>query len=274
MYEAFYGLRKKPFSILPDPDLIYWGRLHKMAFAMLEFGVVNQAGFVVITGEIGSGKTTLVRHLLRRISGSATTGVISNTPQGRDELLRWIMLSFDQPTDGDFVTVFKRFQDFLAQQHRQQRSTILIIDEAQNLGLLALEELRMLWNINVDGEQVLQLILVGQPQLRDLLRQPELEQFAQRVSVDFHLKPLSEAEVGDYVDFRLRAVGARRRIFEEGASALVAQASRGVPRVINILCDTAMVYGFSTGSDVVTRDLVAEVIADKKSFGIFPIGVT
>jgi type II secretory pathway predicted ATPase ExeA len=271
MYEAFYGLHKKPFSILPDPNLIYWGRLHKMAFAMLEFGVVNQAGFVVITGEIGSGKTTLVRHLLHRFDEAVTTGLISNTPRGRDELLRWIMLSFHQPTEGDFLSLFQRFQVFLLEQARHQRSTILIIDEAQNLGIDALEELRMLWNINVDGHQILQLILVGQPQLRDLLRTPQLEQFAQRVSVDFHLRPLTESEVADYIYFRLAAVGARRRIFHPDACTLVAQASRGVPRVINILCDTAMVYGFSTGAAVITEELVSEVIADKQTFGVFPV---
>jgi type II secretory pathway predicted ATPase ExeA len=271
MYEAFYGLHKKPFSILPDPNLIYWGRLHKMAFAMLEFGVVNQAGFVVITGEIGSGKTTLVRHLLHRFDETVTRGLISNTPRGRDELLRWIMLSFHQPTEGDFLSLFQRFQVFLLEQARQQRATILIIDEAQNLGIDALEELRMLWNINVDGHQVLQLILVGQPQLRDLLRTPQLEQFAQRVSVDFHLRPLSEPEVADYINFRLSAVGARRRIFRAEACTLVAQASRGVPRVINILCDTALVYGFSTGAEVITDEIVAEVIADKQTFGVFPV---
>src|SRR5215204_758451 len=116
MYLSYYGLRERPFSIVPSPNLIYWGRMHRMAFAMLEFGVANQAGFTLITGEIGSGKTTLVRHLLSKIQQNVTTGVITNTPYGRDEMLRWIMMSFGQPTEGDFLLVFKRFHDFLVEQ--------------------------------------------------------------------------------------------------------------------------------------------------------------
>ena len=119
MYEAFYGLREKPFSILPDPDLIYWGRTHRMAFAMLEFGVMNNAGFTVITGEIGSGKTTLVRYLLRRLDPKIKVGLISNTPHGRDELLRWIMMSLDQPFEGDYPALFRRFHNFSMRNMRQ-----------------------------------------------------------------------------------------------------------------------------------------------------------
>src|SRR5665213_2517877 len=118
MYESYYGLREKPFSILPDPDLIYWGRIHRMPFAMLEFGVMNNAGFTVITGEVGSGKTTLVRHLLKRINSTAiNVGLISNTPTGREELLQWIMVSFDQPFEGPTPTILRNFQDFLRAQH-------------------------------------------------------------------------------------------------------------------------------------------------------------
>jgi len=272
MYLSYYGLRERPFSILPDPNLIYWGRIHRMAFAMLEFGVVHQAGFTVITGEIGSGKTTLVHHLLRRFGRDVTTGLISNTPHGREELLRWIMLSLGQPIDGEFLAVFKRFHDFLREQSRAQRRTVLIIDEAQNLGLEALEELRMLSNINSGNVQILQLILVGQPQLRDQLRDPCLVQFAQRVSVDFHLNSLDGAEVANYIHFRMAAAGATRPIFADEACALVARTSGGIPRVINILCDTALVYGFSAQAETITAELVASVLGDKQTFGIFPVG--
>src|SRR6476660_9405393 len=260
MYEAFYQLREKPFSILPDPDLIYWGKMHSMAFTMLEFGVMNNAGFTVITGEIGSGKTTLVRHLLKKVSPAITIGLISNTPQGREELLQWILMSLGQPTDGNIGVLLKRFPDFLYSQFKKRHRTILIVDEAQNLGEDALESLRMLSNINVDKFQFLQLILIGQPQLKDLLCKPQLVQFAQRVSSDFHLKPLPQADVAKYIGFRLAAVGSRVNLFTDDACKMIAKASHGVPRVINILCDTALVYGYSTGSKRIDSELMELVI--------------
>jgi type II secretory pathway predicted ATPase ExeA len=270
MYEAYYQLREKPFSILPDPDLIYWGRMHTMAFTMLEFGVMNNAGFTVITGEIGSGKTTLLRYLLRRISPSVTVGLISSSPQGRHELLQMILMSLEQSFEGDYPILFKRLQDFLYGQFANGRRTILIIDEAQNLEPEALEHLRMLSNINADKFQILQLILVGQPQLREVLMAPKLHQFAQRISSDFHLSPLDSKEVAKYIDFRLEAVGARRVLFSEEACALIAIASGGIPRMINVLCDTALVYGFAGERKIVGQDTVREVIADKQQHSMFP----
>jgi general secretion pathway protein A len=271
MYEAFYHLREKPFSILPDPDLIYWGKMHSMAFTMLEFGVMNNAGFTVITGEIGSGKTTLVRHLLKKISPQITVGLISNSPQGRQELLQWILMSLGQPFEGDYPRLFKQLQDYLYGQYANGRRTILIIDEAQNLEPEALEHLRMISNINADKFQILQLILVGQPQLRDLLLAPKLHQFAQRISSDFHLRPLDEREVGNYIAFRLQAVGSPRPLFTKEACALIATASGGIPRMINVLCDTALVYGFANDQKVVSDQLVQDVIADKQQYSIFPV---
>lgn len=271
MYEAFYGLREKPFSILPDPDLIYWGWMHSMAFTLLEYGVMNDASFTVITGEIGSGKTTLVRHLLKKISPRMTTGLISNSPQSRIELLQWVLLSLDQPFDGEYPALFKRLQDFLHGQYAGGRRTILIIDEAQNLGSDALEHLRMLSNINADKHQILQLILVGQPQLRDMLLAPQLHQFAQRISSDFHLRPLSADEVPKYIHFRLQAVGARPPLFTEEACALIAGASGGIPRMINILCDTSLVYGFASGSRTISGAMIEDVIADKRRYSILPV---
>jgi general secretion pathway protein A len=271
MYEAYYGLREKPFSILPDPDLIFWGRTHRMAFAMLEFGVLNNAGFSVITGEIGSGKTTLVRYLLKKIDPRIiNVGLIANTPQGRDELFQWILASMNLPFEGTTLALLRNFQEFLYAEHAQGRRTILIIDEAQNLSEETLEALRMLSNINVDKRQFLQLMLVGQPQLKDILSRPQLLQFAQRVSADFHLKPLAPDEVAQYIGFRLQAVGSRIHLFSHEACKLIAEVSLGIPRVINILCDTALVYGFATNTNQINAKLVGEVIADKRNFGIFP----
>ena len=272
MYESYYGLREKPFSILPDPDLIFWGQTHRMAFAMLEFGMMNNAGFTVITGEIGSGKTTLVRHLLKKIDSDVMkVGLISNTPQGKEELLQWIMMSLDQPCEGTPATLFKNFQDFLRVQGKNGHRTVLIIDEAQNLDEGTLESLRMLSNINVDKQQFLQLILIGQPQLKDILCKPHLMQFAQRVSSDFHLKALAPHEVAQYIGFRLSAVGSRVHLFSLDACTMIGEASHGIPRIINILCDTALVYGFATRADQITTKLVGDVIEDKRKYGIFPM---
>jgi type II secretory pathway predicted ATPase ExeA len=274
MYEAYYGLREKPFSILPDPDLIYWGQNHRLAFAMLEFGVMNRAGFTVITGEIGSGKTTLLRHLLRRLDPKIAVGLISNTPQRQERLLDWVMMSFNQPTEQSYPALFRRFQQFLYHEYIKGRPTILIVDEAQNLGLEALEELRMLSNINADKNQILQIILVGQPQLKDMLRSPQLLQFAQRVSSDFHLKALSAAEVTEYIDYRLSAVGSQDQLFSDQACDIIAKVSRGIPRTINILCDTALVYGFAVGAQRIDAELVTSVIENKTQFGVLPLAAS
>ncbi len=271
MYEAYYGLREKPFSILPDPEMIYWGQNHRLAFAMLEFGVMNSAGFTVITGEIGCGKTTLLRYLLRRLDSHIAVGLISNTPRGKAELLQWVMMSLNQPFEDSYPTLFKRFQQFLYDQYARGRRTILIVDEAQNLELDALEELRMLSNINADKDQYLQIILIGQPQLKDMLRTPQLLQFAQRVSSDFHLKPLDPSEVGEYIRYRLKAAGAELQLFTEEACQSIAHASGGIPRTINILCDTALVYGYAAETDAITSELVAMVIENKSQYGVLPL---
>jgi general secretion pathway protein A len=271
MYEGYYGLREKPFSILPDPDLIYWGTNHRLAFAMLEFGIMNNAGFTVITGEIGCGKTTILRYLLRNLDDRIAVGLISNTAKGKAELLQWVMMSLDQPFEGSYVALFQRLQQFLKNQYSRGGHTVLIVDEAQNLGVEALEELRMLSNINADKHQYLQIILIGQPQLKDLLRSPELVQFAQRVSSDFHLKPLSPNEVANYISYRLKAAGSSSELFSEEACQAIAHASQGIPRTINILCDTALVYGFATSARTITRELVALVIENKSQYGVLPL---
>jgi general secretion pathway protein A len=271
MYEAYYGLREKPFSILPDPEMIYWGQNHRLALAMLEFGVMNNAGFTVITGEVGSGKTTLLRYLLQRLDPHIAVGLISNTSPGKAELLQWVMMSLNQPFEESYPTLFKRFQKVLYEQYAKGRRTIIIVDEAQNLELGALEELRMLSNINADKDQYLQIILSGQPQLKDMLRTPQMLQFAQRVSSDFHLKPLNPNEVTEYIGYRLKAAGAQFPIFTEGACQTISQASQGIPRTINILCDTALVYGFAAAVDTITAELVAMVIENKSQYGVLPL---
>jgi len=274
MYEAHYGLREKPFSILPDPDMIYWGQNHRLAFAMLEFGIMNNAGFTVITGEIGCGKTTLLRYLLRHLNSHMTVGLISSTPNGNATLLQWVSMALNLPFEDTYPGLFRRLQQFLHDQYARGRRTVLIVDEAQNLGAEALEELRMLSNINADKDQYLQIILIGQPQLKDLLRSPRLLQFAQRVSSDFHLKPLSLNEVSDYINYRLEAAGSKAQLFSPDASEAIARASQGIPRTINILCDTALVYGFATSASFINADLVKMVIENKSQYGVLPLALT
>lgn len=271
MYEEFYGLKSKPFSIQPDPDFIYWGRTHSLAYAMLEYGVMNHAGFTVITGEIGCGKTTLIRHLLNRLEEEYTVGLVSNIQGGN--LLQWVLSAFDQPYDNTSeVALHDQLQRFLIEQYSNGRRTILIVDEAQNLGQKLLEQLRLLSNINSDNDQLLQLILVGQPQLKTLLQSPELAQFAQRVASDFHLISLSQADVKEYVIHRLEVAGRHDDLFTDLACERIFEASRGVPRIINILCDTCMVYGYAQMADQIDSGVVDEVILDKREHGVFKLG--
>lgn len=269
MYEAFYGLKEKPFSIQPDPDFLFMGRRHALAYTMLEYGVRNRAGFSVICGEIGCGKTTLIRHLLNSLGVDVTVGLVYNTHRDIADLLEWIMLAFGQPYEGmSAVARYDAFQRFLIAEYVAGRRTILIVDEAQNLNAPALESLRMLSNINADKDQLLQVILVGQPQLRDLLKLPELHQFAQRVAVDFFIPPLSEEEVSRYVAHRLHVAGRERPLFEPEAVARIAEVTRGVPRTINVLCDTTLVYGFASEASSIGLPLVEEVLADRQQYGV------
>ncbi len=243
-----------------------------MAFAMLEYGIMNRAGFTVITGEIGCGKTTLIRHLLNKLDDNVTVGLVSNTQENNGELLQWVLMAFGQPfEDKAHVALYDQLHKFLIDEYGKGHRTILIIDEAQNLGPKSLEELRMLSNINADKDQLLQLVLVGQPQLKDLLQRPELVQFAQRIASDFHLRTLSKEEVENYIHHRIKVAGCDRQIFSSAACGKVSDACRGIPRLINIICDTALVYGFSSNEMEIPEKTVDDVIRDKSEYGIFSL---
>ena len=225
MYEEFYGLSERPFMTLPDPSFLYWSEGHQMAFAVLRYGIISRAPVTVMTGAVGAGKTTLLRRLLAEIPGDITVGLISNMMAGRGELLHWVSLAFDLPFTGTepHVVLLRQFQDFVIRRYAEGRRVVLIVDEAQNLSLEQIEELRLLSNINADKDELLQLILVGQPKLRELVNHPELVQFAQRISADFDLTPLSTAETVAYIDRRLDVAGASWKIFPD-------EISRGDPR--------------------------------------------
>jgi general secretion pathway protein A len=263
MYEAFYSLREKPFVLHPDPYFMYWSEEHKRAYAMLEYGIMNNVGFTVITGEIGSGKTSTLRHLLEQIDQSVTVGLLTNTRFGQNELLQWIMMAFGQEFDGrSHVRLFSDFQKFLIDSYGRGKRVILIVDEAQNLEPPTLEELRMLSNINADGLQLLQTILLGQPQLRDILRDASLVQFSQRIGSDYHIKPLTLPDAERYIHHRTAVAGAQAKIFSPEAAHVIAVKSKGIPRIINLLCDGALVYGFAIGQKLVTAEIADSVIND------------
>ncbi|MCB2017489.1 MAG: AAA family ATPase [Hydrogenophaga sp.] len=269
MYENFYGLKEKPFSIQPDPDFLFMGKRHALAYSMLQYAVINRAGFTVICGEIGCGKTTLIRRLLKELGDNVSVGLLTNTHPDLADLTEWIMLAFDQPYDGlSTVARYDAFQRFLISEYGKNRRVVLIVDEAQNLSVPAMESLRMLSNINADKDQLLQMILVGQPQLRDLLRRPELHQFAQRVAVDFFIPPLNSVEVADYIAHRLKIAGRDRPLFTPYATAKIAKAAHGIPRSINVLCEMALVYGFASEASPIDVQVIDEVLRDRSEYGV------
>jgi len=271
MYEEFYGLSERPFSIQPDPDFLYLTRRHSLAYSMMEYSVHNRAALSVICGEIGCGKTTLIQHLLNQLGKDVTVGLINNTHRDIANLLEWIMLSFGLPYDDTSqVARYAKFQQFLIAEYAAGRRVLLIVDEAQNLTPEALESLRMLSNINAGKDQLLQIMLVGQPQLKELLQRPELRQVAQRVSAHFFIPPLDPPEVERYIRARLKHVGREAPLFTLKACMRIAEASKGVPRRINILCDTALVYGFSAGLEWIDDELIEEVLKDQLEFGALP----
>jgi type II secretory pathway predicted ATPase ExeA len=271
MYESYYKLSEKPFTLLPDAGFLFLSNKHRMALTLLEYGLMNQAGFTVISGDIGTGKTTLIRHLLDHMDREHTVGLISNTHRSFGELLQWILLAFNlEHTNLDKVEMYRRFVDFIIDEYAHNRRVVLIVDEAQNMAAETLEELRMLSNVNADKDQALQVILVGQRELRDTLRRPDMVQFAQRISVDYHLEPLSEEETVGYIRHRLEIAGGNPQLFQEDACRAVYRYSNGVPRLINLLCDTSLVYGYAEQQEQIDITLVTDVAREKQQGGIFP----
>ncbi len=272
MYEVFYGLRTRPFSILPDPGYLYFSRRHRVALGLLEYGLQQSVGFSVITGAIGTGKTTLVRHLLGRTADRLSVGLISNLQAGASGLLPRVLFAFGLDTSATSdIGQFQVFSRFLEEQIARERRAVLIIDEAQNISLGALEELRLLSNVNADVP-VLQIILAGQPGLKEKLRHPELEQLAQRVVVDYQLEPLGRDDTGRYIAHRVQVAGGDANIlFDESAREAVYRCTLGVPRLINVVCETALVYGFADQKPGINAEIVNDVAEDRRRGGILPM---
>ncbi|MEM0945186.1 MAG: AAA family ATPase, partial [Pseudomonadota bacterium] len=270
MYEEFYGITERPFQVVPDPSFMFWSEAHLMAFTMLRYGVMSASPLTVITGEVGAGKTTLLRQLLEEFPKELVAGLISNLQANRGELLEWALMAFDQPFKGmSHVERFDAFQKFVIEQYASGKQVTLIVDEAQNLGVDQLEELRMLSNINAEKDQLLQIILVGQPELREILGRQEMRQFSQRITSDFHLEPLKGYEVRGYIERRLAVAGAEWEVFPQETCDLIYRATRGVPRLINVLCDLCLVYGFASDRRVIDPDILRELMSSTERNGIF-----
>jgi putative secretion ATPase (PEP-CTERM system associated) len=265
MYEAFYGLNSKPFQLNPDPNFYFASKQHRRAKAYLEYGVSRNEGFIVITGEIGAGKTMVLRSLIEGLHGSnVITGHLVTTQLGAEDTLRMVGAAFgfrvkDVPKSELLITL----EAFLISQTSKGKRCLLVVDEAQNLTPRAVEELRMLSNFQFGNQALLQSFLVGQPEFREILQQPEMEQFRQRVAATCHIGPLDLEETRGYVDHRLKCAGAKDKpSFGPDAIENIFKASGGIPRRINALCDRLLLAGFLAGRTHLTADDVKEVVLE------------
>jgi putative secretion ATPase (PEP-CTERM system associated) len=278
MYERFYNLRERPFSLSPDPDYLYPSRVHKEALSYLRYGIESHAGFIVITGEIGSGKTTLLQTVLRGLDHQTSVARLVSTTLHARELLEAVMLDFglDPGQAQSKPYLLRDFARYLVEQRAAGRLALLVIDEAQNLSLPALEEVRMLSNLETEKSKLIQIALIGQPNLRDVLAGPELEQLRQRVTVSYHLQALDAPDTAAYVNHRLRraAIGAPLE-FPPDVTDLIHLHSRGIPRKINVIADAILLFGYGEEQRVITVDLTHQVLEELESTGVItgpPLG--
>jgi type II secretory pathway predicted ATPase ExeA len=275
MYEKFYGLLANPFALAPDPAYLYMGRQHRHALTLLEYVLQQGSGFALISGEIGSGKTTVINYLLRRVDRGLRVGVMTNIHPGIGALLPWVMQSLGVQTGRSGASdLYDTFARFLEREHEGRRRVVLIIDEAQNLTADALEELRVLSNLNSGTALLLQTILVGQPELRSTLRSDRMRQFAQRIAMDYHIAPLQLEDTHAYIRHRLHVAGGDAELIGSDARELVHTGAAGVPRLINQICDTALVYGFAEQRSRVDTEIIGQVLRDRGAGGLLPLAST
>ena len=265
MYNNFFGLKENPFNQTPDSSFFFPSTGHKSALDALIYAIRQRKGFVVVTGEIGSGKTTVIRTLLRRLDTNVQCAVITNTHLSPKGVITLILEDLGVVyKDGSKEKLIVQLNEFLINQIQKDKNVILLIDEAQNLSPACLEEVRMLSNLETEKEKLIQIILIGQPELRRKLEMPSLEQLRQRVSIHYHIQPLDFENMKSYINHRLEKAKSNgkdmTKIFEEGAFKAIYQYSRGVPRVINNVCDHALLSGFIADASVITETIAQEAI--------------
>jgi putative secretion ATPase (PEP-CTERM system associated) len=264
MYETFFNLQRKPFDLLPNSEFLFLSRSHKRAITYLDYGIREHSGFILLTGEIGSGKTTIIRNLIKKQPERVVLSKIFNTRVNNDQLLAMINDDFNLPVQGkDKIALLRDLNDFLIEQYTLGNKPTLIIDEAQNLSPEILEEIRMLSNLETDEAKLLQIILVGQPELRKTLSLPNLLQLRQRISINCHINPLTRAEMEEYILHRLQIAGNRDAVqLTEDALNAIFKYSRGIPRLVNIICDFLMLSAFSEERSGIDEDMVIDIISD------------
>ena len=265
MYEDFYKLSGTPFSLTPDANCFYMSTQHARALATLNYALISNAAVTVITGEVGTGKTTLVRRVLSNLDKKLNAGLLNNTHPNMGKLLPWILAAFKvDPGELNEIQQYHAFVKYLTNECEAGRRTVLVVDEAQNLTVEALEEVRLLSNLNLGEESILQVVLVGQPELNELLSHEQLRQFGQRIAVDYAISEFDFSQADEYITYRLDKVGGSPSIFDFVARAVVYYHSLGIPRIINNICHLSMAYGYADSKSTIGVDIVRQVIASKK----------
>ena len=269
MYRKFYGFKEKPFEITPDPTYVYMSEIHQEALSYLQYAIKEAKGFSVITGEAGTGKTTLVHKLLSNLSGGVRTCYIFNPMMDRIDFLNYICHDLGIETDhlrtrGQCMAAL---HEYLLDCYKNNEKVFLIIDEAQCLAPDLLHEVRLLTNLETSKSKLLHVILLGQPELSKILAQPEFRPLKQRITVRYNLRPLNFKEVKEYITYRLKRAGSRNIvIFDTSALKAIYKYSKGIPRLINILCDNALLTGFSEGKNRIGKKMIKNTIADIESY--------
>lgn len=272
MYYKFYGFERGPFQLIPDPDFLYLSKKHESALTQLEYGIVERAGFIVLTGEIGTGKTTIIKHMLRSISSELPIAFLTQTSLGPEDLLRALCQEFSLNHGGKAKSeLVELLGAFLVEQYKVGQYVLIIIDEAQNLPVESLEEIRMLSNLDAGDESLLQVILAGQPALRTKLQWKGLRQLHQRIELSYHLGPLELGEVKSYIRYRIEKGGSSNPyLFDSAAMEEIFDYTKGIPRLINAVCHMCLVYGMVDRKKQIDREVVESVLEDRASWGLLP----